>query len=221
MSSLARRVVAEALGTALLLATVVGSGIMGDHLSGGNVGLALLVNTIATAATLVVIITAFGPVSGAHFNPVVTGVEVAARRLPARDGAAFVAAQVAGAALGVVLANVMFGEPAVKWSTHERAGFPLLLGEFVATFGLLGVIVAVSRRAPERVPAMVAAWITAGYWFTSSSSFANPAVTLARTLTDTFGGIRPADVAGFVVAQVLGAVAGYAVFDWLVPVRRD
>jgi len=213
-----RAVVAEFIGTAFLLAAVVGSGIMGDRLAGGNVAIALLANALATGAALVALIVTFGPVSGAHFNPLVTAIVV---RRP-RAGptiAAFAGAQVAGAVCGVLLAHVMFGLPLVAWSAHARSGLPQAVSEAVATFGLVGVIVSASRRTPAAVPYAVAAYIIAAYWFTASTSFANPAVTLARALTDTFAGIRPADVPWFLVAQALGAGTSAAVFGWLVPER--
>lgn len=215
--TLARRLTAEALGTALLLATVVGSGIMGESLAGGNVAIALLANTLATGAALVALILTFGPISGAHFNPAVTIADASQGGLPWRDVPGYVAAQVAGAVGGVALANVMFGKPVFFLSQHVRAGGPQLLSEFVATFGLLAVIWGCVRARSSMVPFAVAAYITAAYWFTPSTSFANPAVTVARALTDTFAGIRPADVPGFVLAQLLGAGAATLLFRWLVP----
>lgn len=214
---LPRRLVAELLGTALLLAAVVGSGIMGDKLDGGNVAIALLANTIATGAALVALILTFGPVSGGHFNPAVTLADAWEGGLPWRDAGAYVAAQVVGAFLGVGVGDLMFGEPVFAASRTVREGAPQLLSEFVATFGLLAVIWACSRRRSSVVPFAVAAWIVAAYWFTASTSFANPAVTLARAATDTFAGIRPADVPGFIVAQVLGAGAATLLFGWLIP----
>jgi glycerol uptake facilitator-like aquaporin len=215
--SLSRRVAAEAIGTALLLATVVGSGIMGERLAGGNVAIALLANTLATGAGLVALITTFGPVSGAHFNPAVSIADASQGGLPWRDVPLYVIAQVAGAFAGVMVAHVMFGEPLVSASRHVRAGMPQLVSELVATFGLLAVIWGCSRRRPESVPFAVGAYITAAYWFTASTSFANPAVTLARAATDTFAGIRPADAPGFIVAQMLGAAAATSLFRWMVP----
>lgn len=218
-SSLARRVVAEALGTAFLLATVVGSGIMGERLSGGNVALALLANTVATGAGLVALILTFGPVSGAHFNPAVTLADASQRGLPWREVPAYVAAQIFGALAGVAAANTMFGEAIFFVSRRERAGTAQIFSEFVATFGLLSVIwgcVRLQRGAV--VPFAVGAYITAAYWFTASTSFANPAVTLARSLSDTFAGIRPSDVPAFVAAQLAGAAAATLLFRWLVPV---
>lgn len=215
--NLRRRVVAEGVGTALLLAAVVGSGIMGERLAGGNVAVALLANALATGAALVSLILAFGPVSGAHFNPAVTVADAAAGGMRWADVPAYVAAQIAGAFAGVLIAHGMFGEPAFAASRHARAGAAQMLGEFVATFGLLGVIWGVGRSRPATTPFAVAAYIVGAYWFTSSTSFANPAVTLARAATDTFAGIRPADVPGFVVAQALGAGAATLLFGWLTP----
>ncbi len=212
-----RRAAAEALGTALLLATVVGSGIMGERLAGGNVAIALLANTIATGAGLVALITTFGPVSGAHFNPAVSIADASQGGLPWRDVPIYALAQVSGAFAGVIVAHVMFGEPLLSASRHVRAGMPQLVSEFVATFGLLAVIWGCSRRQPSSVPVAVGAYITAAYWFTASTSFANPAVTLARAATDTFAGIRPADAPGFIVAQLLGAAAATGLFRWMVP----
>jgi glycerol uptake facilitator-like aquaporin len=215
----ARAVAGEFIGTALLLAAVVGSGIMGERLAGGNVAVALLANALATGAALVALIVTFGPISGAHFNPLVTLVTLRGRGTSGTV-TAFVAAQVAGAAAGVLLAHAMFEAPLVAWSTHARSGFAQVLSEAVATFGLVGVIVSGSRRSPATVPFAVAAYIVAAYWFTASTSFANPAVTLARALTDTFAGIRPADVPWFIVGQSAGAAAAAAVFGWLVPEMR-
>jgi glycerol uptake facilitator-like aquaporin len=216
--SLARRAVAEGIGTALLLATVIGSGIMGEKLAAGNVAIALLANTLATGAALVALILTFGPVSGAHFNPAVTLSDAAQGGLPWRDVPTYLGAQIVGAFLGVGIANFMFEKPLFFASTHERSGIAQLVSEFVATFGLLAVIWGCARRRAAAVPFAVGAYITAAYWFTSSTSFANPAVTLARAASDTFAGIRPADVPGFVAAQLLGAAAATATFRWLVPV---
>jgi glycerol uptake facilitator-like aquaporin len=215
--SLGRRVVSEALGSALLLAAVVGSGIMGEKLSGGSVGLALLANTIATGAALIVLILVFGPISGAHFNPAVTLALAWRREIPWRQVGPYLAAQVAGGILGVVLAHGMFGEALIGLSRKERAGGAQLLSEFGATFGLLATIRACSRTRPSIVPFAVGLYITSAYWFTASTSFANPAVTFARSLTDTFAGIRPSDVPGFVAAQLSGALAATALFGWLLP----
>ncbi|HWT03325.1 MAG TPA: MIP/aquaporin family protein [Pyrinomonadaceae bacterium] len=218
-ATLARRVAAEAVGTAMLLAAVVGSGIMGERLAGGNAAVALLANTIATGAALVALILTFGPISGAHFNPAVTLCDATQGGIVWREVPAYVAAQVAGALIGVACANVMFGLPVFFASKHVRAGGAQLFSEAVATFGLLAVIWGCSRRerASVVVPFAVAAYITAAYWFTASTSFANPAVTLARSASDTFSGIRPADVPGFVAAQIIGAAAATALFRWLVP----
>ncbi|MFO0675933.1 MAG: MIP/aquaporin family protein [Polyangiaceae bacterium] len=211
----ARRFAAEALGTAFLLATVVGSGIMGERLAGGNVAVALLANTLATGAGLVTLILTFGPVSGAHFNPVVSLVAAAEGGLPWRDVPGYVLAQIAGAFGGVAAAHAMFGLPVYAASTHVRAGASQAFSEFVATFGLLAVIAGTSRRRPEATPFAVAAYIVAAYWFTASTSFANPAVTLARAASDTFAGIRPADVPMFVIAQGAGAAMAFVVSRWM------
>jgi len=218
---LARRATAEALGTCFLLAAVVGSGVMGERLSGGNVAVALLANTLATGAALVALILAFGPVSGAHFNPAVTLCDASQGGLAWREVPAYVAAQLAGALAGVAAAHVMFGLPLVSASRHARAGGVQLFSEFVATAGLLAVIRGCARTRTAAVPFAVAAYITAAYWFTASTSFANPAVTLARSLSDTFAGIRPADAPGFVAAQLLGAAAATALLRWLVPVLKE
>lgn len=215
---LLRKCVAEALGTALLLATVVGSGIMGERLAGGSVAIALLANTIATGAGLVALILTFGSISGAHFNPAVTLADASQGGLPWREVPAYLLAQFVGAFLGVAVAHVMFSEPALFFaSRHERSGAAQFVSEFVATFGLLAVIWGCARRRPGAVPFAVGAYITAAYWFTSSTSFANPAVTLARAASDTFAGIRPADAPLFIVAQLLGATASTLLFRWLVP----
>jgi glycerol uptake facilitator-like aquaporin len=214
--SLARRAVAEGIGTALLLAAVVGSGVMGERLAGGNVAIALLANSISTGAALIALILTFGPLSGAHFNPLVTAISVWRGDLARRDLPVYVIAQMAGAFAGVVAANAMFGEPLFAASQHARAGLPLAFAEAVATFGLLSVIVSCARHRGDAVPLAVGSYIAAAYWFTSSTSFANPAVTLARTVTDTFAGIRPADAPAFLVAQILATVAAALVLDWLV-----
>ncbi len=220
VATLARRAAAEALGTAMLLAAVVGSGIMGERLAGGNVAVALLANTLATGAALVALILTFGPISGAHFNPAVTLCDASQGGLAWRDVPIYVAAQLAGAFAGVACANVMFGLPVFFASARVRAGWAQLFSEAVATFGLLAVIWGCSRReraGVAAVPFAVAAYITAAYWFTASTSFANPAVTLARSASDTFAGIRPADAPGFIVAQIIGAAAATMLFRWLVP----
>lgn len=222
---LARKATAEGIGTAFLLAAVVGSGIMGERLAGGNVAIALLANTLATGAALVALILSFGPVSGAHFNPAVTLADASVGGLPWREVPVYLSAQVVGAFLGVAAAHLMFGAPIFFASRHARSGGAQLFSEFVATFGLLAVIWGCSRRRSNAVPFAVGAYITAAYWFTASTSFANPAVTLARSASDTFAGIRPADVPGFIVAELLGAFAATALFRWLVPalptVARD
>lgn len=210
--SLARRAAVEGLGTALLLAAVVGSGIMGESLAQGNAAIALLANTIATGAALVTLILALGPLSGAHFNPVVTLVLASRRDFPRGDVPAYLASQFVGAFAGVVLAHLMFDLAPIAASTQARAGLAQGLSEVVATFGLLVIILLVGRRRDASGPYAVGAYITAAYWFTASTSFANPAVTLARAFTPTFAGIRPLDVPLFVVAQVLGAgLAAFAV----------
>ncbi|MBC8144507.1 MAG: aquaporin family protein [bacterium] len=218
--SLSRRAMAEAVGTSMLLATVVGSGIMAERLADGNVAVALLANSIATAAGLVAYILAFGPISGAHFNPVVTLADASQRGMPWRDVPVYIIAQVIGGVVGVVIANLMFDLPAVNVSMRERNGFAQLLGEFVATFGLMAVIWGCSRYRAAAVPFAVAAYIAGAYWFTSSTSFANPAVTIARTLSDTFAGIRPTDAPAFIGAQIAGAAAATILFRWLIPTLR-
>jgi glycerol uptake facilitator-like aquaporin len=218
-TSLARGVVAEAIGTALLLAAVVGSGIMAERLAGGNEAVALLANAIATAGALIALILTFGPISGAHLNPVVTLALIARRTVPVSRGVAYIAAQGLGAVAGVWLAHAMFALPILQLSAHTRGTMGELLGEFVATFGLLGLILSCSRHAAGALPYAVAAYIAGAYWFTSSTSFANPAVTLARSLTDTFAGIAPAHVPGFIVAELLGGAAALAVFGWLLDER--
>jgi glycerol uptake facilitator-like aquaporin len=201
----------------MLLAAVVGSGIMGERLAGGNVAIALLANTLATGAALVALILTFGPISGAHFNPAVTVADASQGGLDWPEVPVYVVAQIAGAFAGVAVAHVMFGEPIFSASRHVRHGVPQLVSEFVATFGLLAVIWGCVRSRAAAVPFAVAAYITAAYWFTASTSFANPAVTLARAASDTFAGIRPADAPGFIVAQLIGAGAATALFRWLLP----
>jgi glycerol uptake facilitator-like aquaporin len=214
--TLSRRLTAEAVGTALLLATVVGSGIMGERLAGGNVAIALLANYLATGAALVALILTFGSVSS-HFNPVVTAADTAQGALPWSALPMYAAAQVAGAVAGVFAAHLMFGEALVTFSQHQRAGLAQLFSEAVATFGLLMVILGCGRARPESTPYAVGAYITAAYWFTASTSFANPAVTIGRTLTDTFAGIRPGDAPDFIGAQLVGGAAALALFRWLFP----
>ena len=215
--TLSRRLASEALGTALLVAAVVGSGIMGERLAGGNKAVALLANTLATGATLFAIILILTPISGAHLNPVVSVASAFEGQLAWRDVPLYVAVQVGGAVLGVTLANAMFDEPVWRASQKVREGPAQLLSEAVATFGLLATIWACSRRRPSAVPPAVAAYIMAAYWFTASTSFANPAVTLARSMTDTFAGIRPTDVPLFVAAQAVGAAVATLLCRWLVP----
>jgi glycerol uptake facilitator-like aquaporin len=219
-SSRARSLVAEGLGTALLLAAVVGSGIMGERLSGGNTAVALLANTAATGAALVALILTFGPISGAHFNPVVTLSEAWRGDFQWGEVAGYVSVQVGCAFLGVAVAHLMFEEPIYSLSRHVRQGPGQLLSEFVATFGLLTVIGSCAKHRASAVPFAVGAYIAAAYWFTASTSFANPAVTLARAVSDTFVGIRPADAPGFIGAQILGAAAATLAVRWLVPGNR-
>ena len=219
--TLTRRVTAELIGTAMLLAAVVGSGIMGERLAGGNVAITLLANTLATGAALVALILTFGPISGAHFNPAVTLADASQGGLPWREVPAYIVAQIFGAFVGVAVAHAMFGLPLFFASRHERSGIRQLFSEFVATFGLLAVIWGCVRFRSAMVPFAVAAYITAAYWFTSSTSFANPAVTLARSASDTFVGIRPIDAPGFIMAQLLGAAAATFLFRWFAPLRKD
>jgi glycerol uptake facilitator-like aquaporin len=213
--NLSRRLTAEALGTALLLATVIGSGIMGERLAGGNVAIALLANSIATGTALYALILVFGPISGAHFNPVVTLVVALNKKLQWGEAFAYVAIQIAGAFAGVAAAHAMFGEPLFFASQHERTGAAQWWAEGIATFGLLTVILGCARQSLSAIAAAVGAYITAAYWFTASTSFANPAVTLARTASDTFAGIRPVDAPAFVLAQVAGALVAVGVMRWL------
>src|SRR5260221_7561995 len=201
----------------MLLAAVIGSGIMGERLAGGNPAIALLANTLATGAALVALILTFGPISGAHFNPAVTLGDAWLGGLAWRDVPGYIAAQIGGAFVGVAAAHIMFGEPLFSASRHVRSGSAQLFSEFVAAFGLLLVIFVCARLRPSAVPFAVGAYITAAYWFTASTSFANPAVTLARAASDTFAGIRPADAPGFIAAQLAGAAAATALFRWLVP----
>ena len=215
--TLARRLASEAVGTALLLAAVIGSGIMGERLSGGNAAITLLANALATGTTLVVLILSLGPVSGAHFNPVVTLATASQGALPWKEVPGYVAGQVAGAFAGVAAAHAMFGEPLFFLSRHVRSGPAQLWSEVVATFGLLLAVGCCSRHRPSALPLAVGAYITGAYWFTASTSFANPAVTLARCASDTFAGIRPADVPGFIAAQLVGAALAAAFSRWLQP----
>lgn len=211
------RLAAEFVGTAFLLMAVVGSGIMGDKLSGGNVAIALLANALATGAALVALISTFGPISGAHLNPAVTLADASQRGIAWTEVPGYVVAQILGAYFGVMCAHLMFALPLFSLSRHNRSGISQVFSEFIATFGLLSVIWGCSRLRSSVVPFAVGAYITAAYWFTASTSFANPAVTLARASTDTFSGIRPSDVTGFLVAQLIGAGAATATFRWLIP----
>jgi len=214
---LSRRIAAEFLGTAFLVAAVVGSGIMGERLAGGNVALALLANTLATGAALVALILALGPISGAHFNPVVTLVDAWSGGLPWRETVPYSVAQILGGVGGTIAANLMFRLRVISLSHHERSGSAHIFSEFVATFGLISVIWGCSRFRPNSTAFAVGSYIAAAYWFTASTSFANPAVTIARSLSDTFAGIRPADVPAFVAAQLAGGLAAVVVFRWLAP----
>src|SRR5258706_9263945 len=215
--TLGRRLAAEALGAALLLATVIGSGIMGERLAGGNVAIALLANSIATGAALYALILVFAPISGAHFNPAVTLVAALNKQLAIRDAIAYVGMQILGAFAGVAAAHLMFGEQLFFASQHQRTGAAQWWAEGVATFGLLVVIRGSARQSLPAVAAAVGAYITAAYWFSASTSFANPAVTLARAASDTFAGIRPLDAPGFVLVQLAGALVAAAFMRWLLP----
>lgn len=221
MQALPQRLCAEALGTAFLLAVVVGSGIMAERLAGGNVALALLANALATGGGLVALILTFGGISGAHFNPVVSLAMLLRGQLPVRDALAYMLVQVFGAFAGVAAAHGMFDLPLFFASAHVRTGASQWWSEFIATFGLLAVIFGTARHRPETTPMAVAAYIVGAYWFTASTSFANPAVTLARAATDTFAGIRPVDATGFILAQLAGALAATALFRWLTPTERN
>ena len=214
-SALGRRLSAEALGTGFLLATVVGSGIMAERLAGGNVALALLGNTIPTGAILVVLILVFGPVSGAHFNPAVTLAFLARREIALKHAALYIAAQIIGAVIGTWCAHIMFEAPILQASSHARTGPAQWFSEALATFGLVMAILGALRWRPETVPYAVGLYITAAYWFTASTSFANPAVTIARGFTDSFSGIDPAHVPAFVAAQIAGALLATGVMGWL------
>ncbi|HUA00040.1 MAG TPA: MIP/aquaporin family protein [Candidatus Aquilonibacter sp.] len=216
---LRQRVAAECIGSAFLVAAVVGSGIMGERLAGGNVAIALLANTIATGAALVALILALGPISGAHLNPAVSLMEAWRGTLPWGEASAYMPSQMAGGAIGAIAANVMFGVGSVSLSHHARSGPAQVFSEFVATLGLLVVIGCCSRFQPKVVSVAVGGYIAAAYWFTASTSFANPAVTIARALSDTFAGIRPSDVPGFIAAQLVGAVAATTLLGWLVPIK--
>jgi glycerol uptake facilitator-like aquaporin len=216
--SLSRRLLAEGLGSALLAATVVGSGIMAQRLAGGNVAIALLANTAATVAVLYTLIALLGPISGAHFNPAVSVIESLRGRLLWRDAAAYTAIQILGCCAGAILAHLMFELPMWQLSTHVRSGPAQWLAEAIATFGLL--LVVIGHRRSEEAPWMVACWIGAAYWFTASTSFANPAITIARSLTDTFAGIRPIDAPAFIAAQLIGAIAAFGLGRLLFPAAK-
>ena len=215
-TSSVRTIAAEFIGALILFATVVGSGVMAERLSGGNDAIALLGNTGATGAVLYVLITLLGPISGAHFNPAVT-LMLGARR----DWLPFIAAQLIGGIIGVLIVHAMFDLPLLQLAIKPRTGTGQWIGEFIATFGLLFTIVVGSRQRPDAVPALVALWIVAGYWFTSSTSFANPAITIARAITNSFAGIRPIDAPGFILAQFAGAAAGVIIGRWLNGPRED
>ena len=214
-ASLARRLAAEALGTAFLLAAVVGSGIMAERLSGGNIALALLCNTLATGAALVVLIAIFAPVSGAHFNPAVTLYFALRRKITVPESLLYVAVQLAGAIAGVYAAHAMFAAPIFELSHKLRDGPAQWFSEFVATFGLIAAIAGSARHAPASTPFLVGLYISAAYWFTASTSFANPAVTIARAMTDSFAGIAPSSAPAFIAAQIAAAAIGYVIFGWL------
>ena len=216
-----RKLAAEFLGTALLLAVVVGSGIMGERLAGGNAAIALLANSLATGAGLAALISTFGPLSGAHFNPVVSAGEAFLGRLPWGAFLPYVLAQLAGAIAGVIAAHWMFELPALMASTHVRSGAAQWWSECVATFGLLTVILHGARNRPDALPWLVGCYIAAAYWFTASTSFANPAVTLARSFTNTFAGIRPVDAPGFMLAQLIGAGLAVMLYRWMIPDRTS
>jgi glycerol uptake facilitator-like aquaporin len=217
--ALPRRVVAELVATMFLLAAIVGSGIMGERLAAGNVAIALLANSLATGGALFALIATFQPISGAHLNPVVTLVDAWEGGVPWRSAPVVILAQFVGAAFGVWLAHLMFGETWISVSTHDRGGVGPIASEFVATFGLVAVIVGCARRRPDVIPYAVSAYIVGAYWFTASTAFANPAVTIARSMTSSFAGVRPADVGGFVLAQFAGGAAGAVLLRWLLPER--
>ncbi|MBT3764544.1 MAG: aquaporin family protein [Rhodospirillales bacterium] len=219
--SFPRRLAGEALGTLFLLATVVGSGIMAERLADGNIALALLANTIATGAILVVLILIFGPISGAHFNPAVTLSFVLRREMKGRDGAIYVLVQIAAGIIGGWIAHAMFAEPILMLSTTARFGFGQWLAEAVATFGLVATILGGLRHRADASPYAVGLYITAAYWFTASTSFANPAVTIARSLSDTFAGILPTHAPAFIIAQAVGAIAATYVFQWMGKINKE
>ena len=218
---LAQRLAAEAIGSFFLFAAVIGSGIMAEQLAGGNVAIALLANTVATGAILFVLIAMLGPISGAHFNPAVTFAFWLRQEIGAKTGALFVAAQLAGGALGAFAAHIMFDLPVLQFSTKARAGIGQWTGELVATYGLVLTILLLVKHRPAAIPAAVALYITSAYWFTSSTSFANPAITVARAMSDTFAGVRPADVAGFVLAQLAGALLATGMSTFLFVPSKD
>jgi glycerol uptake facilitator-like aquaporin len=211
------RALSEFMGTGFLVAAVVGSGIMGERLAAGNLAIALLANSLATGAALVALILTFGPISGAHFNPAVTLAAAVGHDIPWRELPVYITAQCAGGIAGALVAHLMFGFRWFSISTHARNGWALIFSEFIASFGLLAVIWGCSRTRPDATPFAVASYITAAYWFTASTSFANPAVTLARSLSNTFAGIRPTDVPPFIAAQFAGALVAALFFGWLVP----
>jgi glycerol uptake facilitator-like aquaporin len=218
--STSQRAVAEFIGTAFLLATVVGSGIMAERLAGGNVAIALLGNTIPTGAILYVLITMLGPISGAHFNPAVTLVFMLRKEIARRESLLFIAVQIIGGLIGVWAAHLMFDEQLMQFSLKVRSGGAQWWAEIVASFGLIFTILATLKHRADAVPAAVGLYITAAYWFTASTSFANPAVTIARSFSDTFAGIRPVDAPGFIIAQIVGAVAAFAVCRWLLKEQK-
>ncbi|HUK29734.1 MAG TPA: MIP/aquaporin family protein [Candidatus Acidoferrum sp.] len=220
-TSLTRRLAAEFLGTLFLVAAVVGSGIMAERLAGGNVAIALLANTIATGAALVALILAFGPISGAHLNPAVTIADALEKGIPWSEAAQYISVQIIGGVTGTFTAHLMFGLQPISISHHVRSGPAQVFSEFVATFGLLCVIWGCSRKRADSVPFAVGGYIVAAYWFTASTSFANPAVALARSISDTFSGIRPVDVPYFIAAQIAGAIAATLIFRWLVPNLKE
>jgi glycerol uptake facilitator-like aquaporin len=219
--TLSRRLLAEFLGTAFLLIAVVGSGIMGERLAGGNMAITLLANSLATGGALLALILAFGPISGAHFNPAVSLTLAARGEFSWKDVPSYAVTQLAGAILGVAAAQAMFELPLLEYSVKARPGLSLMWAEFIATFGLLAVIISGVRFRPDAIPYAVAAYITGAYWFTASTSFANPAVTIAREFTNTFAGIRPDSVGGFIIAQCLGTAAAILIFSWLLPQAPD
>ena len=220
-SSLSRRLAAEFLGTAFLVAAVIGSGVMGERLANGNAALALLANTIATGAALIAIILTFGPISGAHLNPVVSLADAMERGLSWSHASQYMIVQILGGVTGAVIAHLMFGLPPIFLSQHVRSGATQSLSEFVATFGLVSVIWGCSRARMDVVPFAVGAYITAAYWFTASTSFANPAVAIARSFTNTFSGIRPVDLPGFIAAELFGAILGMLLMTWLLRPEKD